>query len=104
MDPGAFELAKTFGIAAPLVAALFYLLWAAEQREQRASAERKETSDKFLLTLSGVIADSRLTNERLTVAVSELAAAVREARQQDREEHKAIVDAIGKLPIGRQSG
>lgn len=109
MDPttlALIELAKNFGIAAPLIAALIYLLWRSEKREQLASEERREMTDKHMSALTSIVTDNRLANagmtnamERLTAVVTEEITTQREARAHDREEHRSMLDAIGKATI-----
>lgn len=96
------EVAKSLGSAAPLVSILIYLLIQAERREARASTERRETSDRFLLTLSGVVADNRLAVERLTVAITEQSSATREEHRSIMDGQRALIDAIGKMHNGQK--
>lgn len=93
------EVVKQLGLAAPLVVALIYLLRQSEQREQRAATERKETGERYMTTLSTVISDNRLAIERMTVAVVELTTTIREFSAQNRDEHRGMMDAIGKANI-----
>lgn len=103
MDPIIAQFIPQFGITAPLVGILIYLLRQAESREQRASEERRQISEQFLSTVNTVVADNRIAAERMTTSLTELIATVRESRAQDREEHKLIVDAVGRVaPVVRQ--
>lgn len=100
------EIAKQFGLAAPLVIILVYLLVRTEQRERLASEERREMTDKHLQALSTVVTDNRVSQQqtaaaldRLTAIITEEITTSREARAHDREEHRLMLDAIGKATI-----
>lgn len=79
------ELARTLGIASPLVGLLIYLL-------RQATEERREITDRFLVALETTVAGSSKAMQENTAATRELSVTLR-------DEHARIVDAIGKLDL-----
>lgn len=84
------ELARTLGVASPLVGLLIYLL-------RQATEERQQITDRFLSALESTVAGASKAIQDNTSATKELSATIEANRKSNIDEHSRIVDAIGKL-------
>lgn len=84
------DLARTLGIASPLVGLLIYLL-------RQATEERQNITDRFLSALESTVAGATKAIQDNTAATRELSVSIEANRKSNIDEHTRIVDAIGKL-------
>ncbi|HET7713854.1 MAG TPA: hypothetical protein VFK94_06465 [Patescibacteria group bacterium] len=89
-EPDIGSFFKTLGVAAPLVALLWFLL-------KQATEERKEITDKFLTALQTTVRQSTESQTATMTQITKLNSTVEEYRRISAEEHARIVDAIGKM-------
>lgn len=73
-----------------LVTLLVYLL-------KQSNEERRETNERYLTALTSTVTKNNETITQVSASITELMAAVHQQTQVHTEEHKSIVDAIGKL-------
>ena len=85
IDPQLWGLAQTFGVAAPIVALLVYMV-------REATAERARITDRFLSSLEGVVRDSTDARLRSAQALNDLTGAIREHDRRSSEEHARLMD------------
>ena len=84
------DLARTLGIASPLVGLLWLLL-------RQATEERKTITDRFVAALETTVANSTQAQRENAIAISAVNREVEENRAASAKEHERIIDAIGKL-------
>lgn len=73
-----------------LVTLLVYLL-------KQSNEERRETNERYLTALTSTVSKNNETITQVSSSITELMAVVHQQTQLHTEEHKSIVDAIGKL-------
>lgn len=73
-----------------LVTLLVYLL-------KQSNEERRETNERYLTALTSTVSKNNDTITQVSASITELITAVHAQTQIHTEEHKGIVDAIGKL-------
>lgn len=96
------EVAKSLGVAAPLVIVLLYLLKVLLQLLNGATEERKAITAQFVEAMKTTVATSALAQQQAATALQDLAASQREQANRTTDEHNRLIDAIGKFQIGRR--
>lgn len=88
------QLVPLLGVATPLVIILLQLLSRAEKREERAAAERKETTEKHLQAQKEYTESYMAMLREFLIALSANTAAVKELTVTTGADHKEIVTAL----------
>jgi hypothetical protein len=98
------QLVPLLGVATPLVIILLQLLNKAEKREDRAAAERKEITDKFLLAQKEFADGNRDMLKEMMTALHANTAAIHEMSQNSKADHAALLAAIDRLVTREAKG
>lgn len=80
-----------------LVSLLVYLL-------KQSNEERRETNERYLTALTSTVSKNNETITAVSASITELRGAIAEQTKIHTEEHKAIIDAIGKLSTREFTG
>jgi len=84
------ELARTLGIAAPLVLVLTYML-------REATAERREITARFLTALQTTVEQSNEVRIRAATEMHELVVGLAQDRERGAAEHERMVQILEQL-------